>query len=106
VFLDLLHGADLESPCCKYGVKVSALSHWREAFLAAGEAGLNVRQEDLVEEQGRRMKSVMAELAMENELLGTAAGRGKTRGVSCGGLRIGPEQVPGRCEWKHDLFAQ
>lgn len=28
-----------------------------------------MRQEDLVDEQGRRMKSVIAELAMENELL-------------------------------------
>jgi hypothetical protein len=65
----VLRGADLESLSRKYGVKVSAISHWREAFLAAGEAGLQIRQEDLVDEQGRRMKSVIAELAMENELL-------------------------------------
>jgi len=37
--------------------------------LAAGEEGLKIRQEDLVDEQGRRMKSVIADLAMENELL-------------------------------------
>jgi len=37
--------------------------------LAAGAEGLKIRQEDLVDEQGRRMKSVIAELAMENELL-------------------------------------
>ncbi|GIU76660.1 MAG: hypothetical protein KatS3mg082_2858 [Nitrospiraceae bacterium] len=42
---------------------------WREAFLAAGEEGLKIRQEDLVDEQGQRMKSVIADLAMENELL-------------------------------------
>jgi len=42
---------------------------WRKAFLAGGEEGLKIRQEDLVDEQGRRMKSVIAELAMENELL-------------------------------------
>jgi hypothetical protein len=89
VVLELLRGADLESTSRKYGVTVAALSQWREAFLAAGEAGLKIRQEDLVDEQGRRMKSVIAELAMENELLGSAAGTGKTRGVSCGGLRIG-----------------
>jgi hypothetical protein len=69
VFLDLLHGADLESTSRKYGVTIAALSQWREAFLAAGEAGLKIRQEDLVDEQGRQMKSVIAELAMENELL-------------------------------------
>jgi hypothetical protein len=43
VFLDLLHGVDLESPSCNYGVTVAALSQWREAFLAAGEAGLKIR---------------------------------------------------------------
>jgi hypothetical protein len=69
VFLHLLYGAYLESPSCKYGVTVAALSQWREAFLAAGEAGFKIRQEDLVDEQGRRMKSVIAELAMENKLL-------------------------------------
>jgi hypothetical protein len=30
---------------------------------------LKVRQENLVDEHGRRMKSVIAKLAMENELL-------------------------------------
>jgi hypothetical protein len=69
VVLELLRGADLESTSRKYGVTVATLSQWREAFLAAGEAGLKIRQEDLVDEQGRRMKSVIAELAMENELL-------------------------------------
>jgi hypothetical protein len=69
VVLELLRGADLESTSRKYGVTVAALSQWREAFPAAGEAGLKIRQEDLVDEQGRRMKSVIAELAMENELL-------------------------------------
>jgi hypothetical protein len=53
----------------KHGVTAATLSEWREAFLAAGEEGLKIRQEDLVDEQGRRMKSVIAELAMENELL-------------------------------------
>jgi hypothetical protein len=59
----------LESLRRKYGLTVAALSQWREAFLAAGKDGLKIRQEDLGDEQGRRMKSVIAELAMENELL-------------------------------------
>ena len=42
---------------------------WREALLTAGEEGLKIRPEDLVDEQGRRMKSVIADLAMEDELL-------------------------------------
>jgi transposase len=69
VVLELLRGADLESASRKYGVTAATLSEWRDAFLAAGEEGLKIRQEDLVDEQGRRMKSVIAELAMENELL-------------------------------------
>ncbi len=69
VVLELLRGADLESTSRKHGVTAATLSEWREAFLAGGEEGLKIRQEDLVDEQGRRMKSVIAELAMENELL-------------------------------------
>lgn len=69
VVLELLRGADLESMGRKYGVTAATLSAWREAILAAGEEGLKIRQEDLVDEQGRRMKSVIADIAMENELL-------------------------------------
>jgi hypothetical protein len=96
----------LEPTSRKYGVTVVALSQWREAYLAAGEADLKIRQEDLAGEQARRMTSVIAELAMENELLRSAAGTGKTRGVSCGGLRIGPMQVLGRCQSKPNLCPQ
>jgi hypothetical protein len=49
VVLAPLRGADMESLSRKY-VTVSALSQWRETFLAAGEAGLKIRQEDLVDE--------------------------------------------------------
>ncbi|GIW56450.1 MAG: hypothetical protein KatS3mg082_2854 [Nitrospiraceae bacterium] len=42
---------------------------WREAFLTADKEGFKIRPEGLVDEQGRRMKSVIADLAMENELL-------------------------------------
>jgi len=69
VVLELLRGAYLETTSRKYGVTAATLSKWREAFLAAGEEDLKIRQEDLVDEQGRPMKSVIAELAMENELL-------------------------------------
>ena len=68
VVVELLRGADRESTSRKYGVTAATLSEWREAFLAAGAEGIKIRQEDLVDEQGRRMKSVIAELAMENEL--------------------------------------
>ena len=69
VVLELLRDADLESASRKYGVTAATLTEWRDAFLAAGAEALKVRQEDLVDEQGRRMKSVIAETAMEIELL-------------------------------------
>lgn len=69
VVLELLRGEDLESVSRKYAVTAATLSAWRDAFLASGEAGLKIREEELVDENGRRMKSVIAELAMANELL-------------------------------------
>lgn len=45
------------------------MSEWRDAFLAGGEEGLKTGQEELVDEQGRRMMSVIAGLAKEKELL-------------------------------------
>ena len=69
VVLELLRGADLESTSRKYGVTAATLSEWRDAFLAAGAEALKARQEAQLDEQGRRMKLVIAEMAMENELL-------------------------------------
>ena len=69
VCLELLRGEDLETLSRKYAVTAATLTSWRESFLAGGEASLKVREDDLVDEQGRRMKSVIAELAMSNELL-------------------------------------
>lgn len=69
VVLELLRGADLESLSRKYAVTAATLSAWRDAFLASGEAGLKIRDEDLTDDQGRRMKSVIADLTMDNELL-------------------------------------
>ena len=69
VVLELLRGEDLESLSRQYAITAATLSSWRDAFLASGEAGLKIRQEELSDELGRRMKSVIAELAMSNELL-------------------------------------
>lgn len=69
VILELLRGEDLESLSRKCAVTAATLSDWRDAFLASGEAGLKIRKDDLIDENGRRMKSVIVELAMANELL-------------------------------------
>jgi len=53
VVLERLRGAGLESASRRYGVTAAALSEWREAFLAAGEEGLKIRQEVLAGGQDR-----------------------------------------------------
>jgi hypothetical protein len=80
VVLGLPRRAHLGPLSRKYGVTVAVLSQWREAFLAAGEAGLKIRQEDLTGEQGRRMQSGIAEFAMENELLHDRSGHREDQG--------------------------
>jgi transposase-like protein len=67
--LELLQGADLETLSRRYAVTAATLSDWREAFLSVGEAGLKSRATDVVDEEKQRLKSVVAELAMRNELL-------------------------------------
>jgi len=69
VVLELLRGADLELTRRKFRFTASTLSEWRDAFLAGGAEALKIRQEDLVDEQERRMKLVIADLAVENERL-------------------------------------
>jgi hypothetical protein len=69
VDLELPRGADLESTSRKYGVTAATLTEWRDAFLAGGAEALKARQEAQLDEQGRRQKGVIAEMAMENELL-------------------------------------
>jgi len=68
VVLELLRGEDLENLSRKYAVTAATLSAWRDSFLAGGEAGLKAREEEPVDENGQRMKSVIAELAMTVEL--------------------------------------
>jgi len=87
VVLELLRGADLEPTSRKHGVTAATLSEWRDAFLAGGAQALKIRQEDLVDEQGRRMKSVIAELGMENELLRERIRRMEDFKLFCGGGR-------------------
>jgi transposase len=69
VVLELLRGADLESVSRRHGVTAATLSGWRDDFLASGEAGLKRREVDVENEETRRLKSVVAELATDKELL-------------------------------------
>ena len=67
VVLALLRGADVESTSRKHRVTVATLTQWRDRFLAGGEAGLKSREVE--DEEKRRLKSVVASMSIEIELL-------------------------------------
>jgi transposase len=60
---------DLESTSRKHRVTAATLTEWRDRFLAGGEAGLKSRQVDVEDEEKRRLKSVVAKVSVDNELL-------------------------------------
>ena len=67
--LRLLRGEDLELVSRDLGVTAAALSAWREAFLAAGEASLRSRPAAAREAEIGRLKEKVGDLTMANELL-------------------------------------
>jgi transposase-like protein len=69
VVLELLRGADLESSSRKYRVTAATLTEWRDRFLAGGEAILKSRESAVEDEEKRRLKSAVANISIENELL-------------------------------------
>ena len=69
--LRLLRGEDL-------GVTAAALSGWRDAFLAGGEASLKSRPADARDAEIGRLKAKVGELTMTAELLEAKIGRLET----------------------------
>ena len=69
VVLELVRGADLETTSRKHRVTIATLTQWRDRFLAGGEAGMKSREIDVDDEETRRLKSVVANLSVDNELL-------------------------------------
>lgn len=69
VILEVLRGADLDSTSRKHRVTIATLTEWRDRFLASGEAGLKSREVEPDDEEKRRLKSVVANISVENELL-------------------------------------
>ena len=65
----LLRGEGLELVPRALGVTAAALSGWREAFLAAGEASLKSRPADARDAETGRPKEKVGDLTMTNELL-------------------------------------
>jgi transposase len=69
VILELLRGADLETTSRKHRVTVATLTEWRDRFLAAGGSGLKSRETFVEDEEKKRLKSVVASVCLDNELL-------------------------------------
>jgi len=67
--LRLLRGEDLETLSRELGVTAAALSGWREQFLEGGAANLKAREVAVDNEETQRLKSLVADLSMSNELL-------------------------------------
>lgn len=69
VVLELLRGVDLETLSRRHGVTAAKISEWRDAFLAGCEAQLKAREVAVEDEETRRLKSAVADLATEKDLL-------------------------------------
>jgi transposase len=67
--LRLLRGEDLETVSRSLGVTAATLSGWRDAFLAAGEAGLSTRSTTGEELESERLKARLGEMLLKQELL-------------------------------------
>jgi hypothetical protein len=67
--LRLLRGEDMESLSRELGVTAARLSGWREQSLVGMEANLKARESDVENEETQRLKSMVADLSMSNELL-------------------------------------
>ncbi len=64
-----MRGGDIETLSRELGVTAATLSAWRDQFLAAGEANLKTRETDVESQETQRLKSLVADLSMSNELL-------------------------------------
>ncbi len=75
VVLRLLRGEALDALSRELGVTAATLAHWRDQFLAAGQAGVRSRATDARDEDVARLRAKIGELTMENELLRERAER-------------------------------
>src|SRR2546422_9773049 len=57
------------NPLARTGGNRRDLSGWRDQFLDGGEANLRAREADVENEETQRLKSLVADLSMSNELL-------------------------------------
>ncbi|QAT84972.1 hypothetical protein EJ065_3410 [Corallococcus coralloides] len=71
--LRLLKGEELDALSRELGVTAAVLSEWRERFLAGAEANLKSREPEAADDEVLRLKAMVGELMMKNELLAEKA---------------------------------
>jgi transposase-like protein len=67
--LRLLRGEPLDTLARELGVTAATLAHWREQFLAGGQAAVKSRLADERDEEIQRLRAKVGEITMNNELL-------------------------------------
>jgi transposase-like protein len=68
--LRMLRGEALDSLARELGVTAATLAHWREEFLAGGQAALKSRApDDARDAEIQRLRAKVGEITMNNELL-------------------------------------
>ena len=67
--LRMLRGEPLDSLAREVGVTAATLAHWREGFLAGGQAGLKSHPADDRDDEIQRRRAKVGEITMNNELL-------------------------------------
>lgn len=65
----LIAGEDLDALARELSVTAAALAGWRDKFVAAGEASLKTRPRDDKDDEIQRLKAMIGDFAMRNELL-------------------------------------
>ena len=71
--LRLLRGEGLDGFSWELGVLVATLASWKEAFLAADQAGLKSREPSLQDEENARLKQALGDREMRLEICRQAA---------------------------------
>ncbi len=69
----LLRGEAIDALSRELGVTAATLSEWRDKFLTAGEAALKSREPTAQDDEILRLKAMIGDLAMRNELLAEKA---------------------------------
>ena len=67
--LRMLRGEALDGLARELGVTAATLAHWREEFLAGGQAALKSRPADERDDEIQRLRAKVGEITMNNELL-------------------------------------